>query len=593
MEFINERILNLCKELNIAEGKQTEEYLFTLEMVDLFYYKGNIGKIDIKTGFTDGSGDGGIDFIYTDDEVMYLIQGKTSDNLTIEDINNIFYKMKNTVEDFENGSYSHYSKKLKSVYKNVYDSLDDNKNIELILFTNTKLSEELLGKINKLKEKNEYSSFEIIVYDKEDIHRREVISYSDRDLIEEDAIKIFLNEDNKNDMLSYGENGIIVNVKATSIKSLYEKHSDNGLFSYNLREHVSQKNVDEGIELTIKNDKDNFWFYNNGITIGCEDFHKDGDKIKLYNFSIINGAQTTTKLGKSKLIDGKHDFPLVCKIVKSDLNNEKSRDFISKISEASNSQKPIKFRDLKSNDFQQIKLERGAANNKYPLAIEIKRGVKAKNYNKVREKWQRVTNEYIGQLILSCIFQKPGLARNSKNTIFSSKKMYQQVFVRKHDFDTLYDLVRLGHIYDEYSNRIIKETNDLDTIGIIRNGKLTILAIVCYLVKKQNREVIDYTSEEVYKDNLTKLLFTDYPNDDLILKLEDLFSFIIEKLEKIYEIKKESEKITSYSNFFKNEKLYELIIREFDDSYLKNFEKKMLNDLLDVFIKKKQTNSNL
>ena len=587
MEQKNEKILNLCRDLNLPEGKQTEEYLFTLEMVDLFYYKGNIGKIDIKTGFTDGTGDGGIDFIYTDDEVMYLIQGKSSENLTIEDISNVFYKIKNTVENFENESYAQYSKKLKSIYKNAYDGLDNDKNIEFVLFTNTKLNESILKKIDELKNKKEFSSFDITIYDKEDINRHEVISYSDRDLVEEDAIKIFLNNGNKNDMLAYGENGIIVNVKATSIKSLYEKHSENGLFSYNLREHVADKSVDEGIEQTIKNDKDNFWFYNNGITIGCEDFRKDGDKIKLYNFSIINGAQTTTKLGKSKLIDGKHDFSLVCKIVKSDLISEETKNFISKISEASNSQKPIKLRDLKSNDLQQLKLERGAASNKYPLAIEIKRGVKAKNYNKVREKWQRVTNEYIGQLILSCILQKPGLARNSKNTIFSSKKLYTQVFVRDHDFDTLYDLVRLGNIYTEYSNREIKEMNDLDTIGIMRNGKLTILAIVCYLIKKQKREVIDYTSEEVYKDNLTGLLFTDYPKDDLILKLEDLFSFIIEKLQKIYEIKKGSEKITSYSNFFKNEKMYEIIIREFDDNYLKNIEKKMLRELLYVFTEKK------
>lgn len=584
MEQKNEKIMNLCKDLSLAEGKQTEEYLFTLEMVDLFYYKGNIGKIDIKTGFTDGTGDGGIDFIYTDDEVMYLIQGKTSEDLTIEDISNVFYKMKNTVENFESGEYSQYSKKLKSVYKNVYDSLDDNKNIELVLFTNIKLNEEVLKKINKLREKPEFSSFEIIIHDKGDIERKEILAYSDRDLVEEDAVQIFLNKENKNDKLSYGENGIIVNVKATSIKSLYEKHSDSGLFSYNLREHVSQKNVDEGIEFTIKNDKDNFWFYNNGITIGCEDFIESGNKIKLYNFSIINGAQTTTKIGKSKLIDGKHDFPLVCKIVKSDLNNKKSREFIGKISEASNSQKPIKFRDLKSNDIQQKELEAKAGSNKYPLAIEIKRGVKAKNYNKVREKWQRVSNEYVGQLILSCVFQKPGIARNSKNTIFSSKKMYQQVFVRKHDFDTLYDLVRLGNIYDEYLNRVVKETNDIDTIGIMKNGKLTILAIVCYLIKKQRKIVVDHTSDEIYKDNLTGLLFTDYPKDDLNKKIEEIFKYIIRKLESLYEQKKEVEKITSFSNYFKNEKFYEIFIRELDE--IDDWDKEKLDSYMSVFLEK-------
>ena len=29
-----------------------------------------------------------------------------------------------------------------------------------------------------------------------------------------------------------------------------------------------------------------------------EDFHIDGDKISLYKFSIINGCQTTTMIGK-------------------------------------------------------------------------------------------------------------------------------------------------------------------------------------------------------------------------------------------------------------------------------------------------------
>lgn len=584
MEQRKEKILSLCQDLNLAEGKQTEEYLFTLEMVDLFYYKGNIGKIDIKTGFTDGTGDGGIDFIYTDDEVMYLVQGKTSDTLTIEEISNVFYKMKNTVENFESGSYSQYSKKLKSVYRNIYDSLDDNKNIEFVLFTNTKIKDALLKRISELKKKKEFSSFEITIYDKVDIEKKEILSYSDSDLVVEDSIQIFLNKNDKNNMLAYGENGRIVNVKATSIKYLYEKYADSGLFSYNLREHVAQKNVDEGIELTIKNDKDNFWFYNNGITIGCEHFDESGNKIKLFNFSIINGAQTTTKIGKSKFIDSKHDFPLVCKIVKSDLNNKKSRDFIGKISEASNSQKPIKFRDLKSNDFHQKELEARSGSNKYPLAIEIKRGVKAKNYYKVREKWQRVSNEYIGQLILSCIFQKPGMARNSKNTIFSSKKMYQQVFVRKHDFDTLYDLVRLGNIYDEYLNRVVKETNDVDTIGIMKNGKLTILAIVCYLVKKQRKIVIDHTSDEVYKDNLTGLLFTDYPKDDLNKKIEEIFKYIIRKLESLYEQKKEVEKITSFSNYFKNEKFYEIFIRELDE--IDDWDKEKLDSYMSVFLEK-------
>lgn len=580
----SEKILNLCKDINLTEGKLSKEYLFTIEMVDLFYFKGNIGQIDIKSGFTDGSNDGGIDFIYTDDETMYLIQGKSSESMSVEDIINVFYKMKNTVEDFEKENYSKYSRKLKSAFRNVYDSLDDNKNIEMVLFTNTKFNEQEQKKINERINHKDFSAYEITVFDIEDIEKKEVLSYQEYDLIKEASINLYLNSENTGNVLKYGENGLIVNVRASSIKHLYEQYSETGLFSYNLREHISQKNVDDAIELTIKKERENFWYYNNGITIGCKKFDHDGYRIKLFDFSIINGAQTTTNIGKSKLIDSKHDFPLVCKIVQSNIGENGGREFIGRISEASNSQKPIRFRDLKSNDFHQKNIYVNAAENKYPLAIEIKRGVKPQNYKKV-EKWQRVTNEYVGQLVLACIFQKPGLARNSKNTIFSSKKMYQQVFVRKFDFNTLYDLVRLGSIYDEYASRIIKETNDVDKIGIMKNGKLAILSIVCYLIKKQKGIVEDHTSEAVYSDNLSGLLFTDYPHDDLEKKISEVFDFIIRRLKSLYDQKKEIEKLTSYSNYFKNERFYEMFLRDFDEldsydteklsSYMKVFEEKM------------------
>ena len=98
-----------------------------------------------------------------------------------------------------------------------------------------------------------------------------------------------------------------------------------------------------------------------------------------------------------------------------------------KISEASNSQKPIKARDLKANAREQKMLQTKCAENKNALAIEIKRGVKPKNYYKV-EKWQRVTNEYIGQLILACLLQRPGSARSGKITIFTSEKLYNQIY---------------------------------------------------------------------------------------------------------------------------------------------------------------------
>lgn len=69
-----EKIKSMCNNLNISEGKLSDEYLFTINAVDLFFYKRNIVEIDIKSGFVDGPNDGGIDFIYSNTDKMYLFK---------------------------------------------------------------------------------------------------------------------------------------------------------------------------------------------------------------------------------------------------------------------------------------------------------------------------------------------------------------------------------------------------------------------------------------------------------------------------------------------------------------------------------------
>lgn len=551
-------------------------------MVDYFYYNKNIGEQDIRENFVDGSADGGIDYIFNKDDVMYLVQGKTSEGLSYEDIRNIFFKMNTTINNFEKMKYDSYSEKLKSTYLNAYDDLSENKNITLVLFTKTEFTENLKLKIDELKKEDFLCNYNVEIYDAKDIEFKVMTISSDKEFIKQDSIKL----SGAKNVLKYGENGIIVNIKASSLKRLYAKHYNDGLFSYNLREHISQKNVDDGIENTIKREKDNFWFYNNGITIGCEDFDIDGYVLKLYNFSIINGAQTTTKIGESKLIDNEYDFDIVCKVVKANdgLNDESG--FIMKISEASNSQKPIKARDLKANAREQKMLQNKCTENKNSLAIEIKRGVKPKNYYKV-EKWQRVTNEYVGQLILACLLQRPGSARSGKVTIFTSEKVYNQIYKnRKLDCDIIFDLVRIADKYEEFKNSYANDVADVDLIAACKNGKFTALAIIFYLYKRFHNIVENCFDEKLNDDNIVNTKLTlNYREDDYDKKINELFKFIIKKLSDIYEKKKESLKLTSYSNFFKTDKTYQdVILMEFDRILDDDWDRAKLEEYMKIFM---------
>lgn len=552
-------IRTICENLDIPDGKLTDEYLFTLVGMDYFFFNGNIGAKDIQDGFVDGANDGGIDFIHSSDETLFLIQGKSQSTMSGEELQNVFDKMYRTVKAFDDGKYDSFNKTLKSVYLNSRDNLPDNANTSFVLFTNAIINSEVLQKFYKNAENSHLKDFDIKVYDGNMIEVKSHTNDMENEFVEYDKIMI----EKANNCLEYGDNGVIVNIMASSLKDIFHKHQQNGLFNYNLREHISQKNVDSGIDNSIKKEPEYFWFYNNGVTFACEEFELDGNLIKLFNFSIINGAQTTTKIGKSPYISKEKDFCLVCKIVRTPKLKD-DFDFVAKISEASNSQKPIKLRDLRANKPEQKLLQIRSAKSGTPLAVEIKRGVRPSNYSKV-EKWQRVKNEYLGQLILSMLLQKPGTARSGKSHIFGSDKVYNQIFRRTHDFNTLYDLVKLGSLYDDFKVDFTKTSTNIEYIGIARNGKFVILSLIMYMTKRKRGIIADHLDENLMKDNVEGSLIQKYNEDDFEKILNEIFRYIIKVLNDIYKSKIDELKLTSYSNFFKTDKTYvNHILNEFD-----------------------------
>ena len=110
---------------------------------------------------------------------------------------------------------------------------------------------------------------------------------------------------------SQNEPAIVLNLCGCDLAELAIKYTNtslgrNILFGQNLREALGKSKTFDGMAKTIREEPEKFWFYNNGITILAEDYDterlKDDDKavekIILKNFSIINGAQTTSALGR-------------------------------------------------------------------------------------------------------------------------------------------------------------------------------------------------------------------------------------------------------------------------------------------------------
>lgn len=583
------KIRKLSETAGLDGGLLNDEFLFSIMFADLYFYNNEITKSDILDGFVDGSGDGGIDFILNDENNMYLIQSKTNGTISYQIILDSIHKISSTLRDLKEQSYMNYNNRLISNYLNTVDSFNQEYETVIYFVSSSIISEDVKNRIL-----THFSSNEDFTYKIEIIDGNQIIEEIERYKYSQVTVKSgSLRLDKTKNILKYEDiyEGIICNVKASSIKELFNKEKNRGLFIYNLREHVPSAVVDNAIDKTINKESNKFWFYNNGITIACENYRLDGYEIKFENFSIINGAQTTTRIGNSNQINTTKDFLVVAKVIKIDGSNKD--EFMAQISEASNSQKPIKFNDLKSNRREQKELQIRAMENKpRDLAIKIKRGVLPNNYKKVDQVWKKIENVKIAQLSYAFFYQNPGTAKNSPRVLFQQAEYYKKIFTpnnSKIDVNTLHDLVYLAYLYDEFKVEKVKsskldQTINLSEISFTKIGLFTVIAMLGYIIKFKRRLVKNYMDSTIYDYNIEGLLINeDLDPETLKSTLFATFGYLIsEIIVPTYNEFRRELGITSELNLLKSdlhyqEKLLSKLDKELNNQFREEFRVKVFS----------------
>lgn len=329
---------------------QHQDYHVFTEMCIKYYYfsDGNSFDQDIALSWlTDGANDGGIDAIINDPASegndVVIIQSKYYENTVLDSdaIAAEFIKIKGTIKDLQKNKVSEYNNKVVTAFRNATSQLEDNGEIRIVLFTSySPSSKREYTKLDKTM-KNALPDYSCELYCGAEIESE--IELSENGKLNVDFDK--LNIDQKDNFLKY-EDSIIVNISALSLQDLYTRRR-NGLLGRNLRYYIRQKAVDTGISDTIARTPEDFWYKNNGLVIVCDNYEIDGTVLKLTNFSIVNGGQTTNRISQ---VDISKDFYLQCKVVKTKGSTDDEKDqFILGIADATNSQKPIKPSDLKAN----------------------------------------------------------------------------------------------------------------------------------------------------------------------------------------------------------------------------------------------------
>ena len=365
--------------------------------------------------------------------------------------------------------------------------------------------------------------------------------------------------DAPNNFMRFGvEESLIVNISAMSLKNLYEQYGYRGLFAQNLRYYVKNAKIDGNIIESIQERPENFWYYNNGVILICDDYIIEGDRILVQKFSIINGGQTTKLVGET---DFGRDFFIQCKIIKNKYESEDDRlEFIANVAEATNTQKPIKDKDLIANRIEQRLLKKQLADA--GIYCQIKRGEKV-NKKLYPAAWQNTTNEELGQFLLSFVYQKPGTARGSKASICGNNERYNLLFNKKYNSGFLCDLLKIKAFYKLWANHVKKNDDGSDPykVGLVNNGMFfmtAIIGVVCKVYYRHNL-INQITTSVISEQKLEVVAQHDIDHPIFCLGLEKkeqffaLFEYCYTKFYRPgYEfLKTFKEKYNNYSNFTK------------------------------------------
>lgn len=299
---------------------------------------------------------------------------------------------------------------------------------------------------------------------------------SPKDFVNKGIFKLYNNES----IAFFGEEKSFLGmISANSLKENYFLYSTKGLFASNLRYYVKSAKIDSQIISTIENEPENFCYYNNGIIITCDDYKISDDELVLYNFSIVNGGQTTNLIGRTSFST---DFGIMCKVIKNkyDALDEKV-NFLSKVAEASNTQKPIKPKDLIANKKEQRMLQ--IQYKQAGVFLQIKRGEKIPK-DIYSQPWQNASNDQVAQMLYSTIYQFPGSAKNSKSKLLENDRIYNKLFRPQYNSDFLVSLQHISVAFNNWKKKLKKiEKASSMKLGLSKNCDLYYFAITGSIYK--------------------------------------------------------------------------------------------------------------
>lgn len=342
------------------------------------YYFSQCSIEEAALSVVDAADDNGIDGIYYSEKLkkLFIVQSKWSKNGKGEPSRGDLLKFNQGIKDLFDLNFDKFNDKIKqrsSTISSAFDAYDTKFEIILIdTYENSSMVNENLRPIE---------DFIIEMNNNGDDDAERLINFSRMNQSEIHTSIRQENQEQLNIEMGLSNWGVIStdlttdNQEIFSCKAYYGSISANEIsdwwikfkdkiFEKNIRKVLGRTDVNEEIENTLKDNPDLFWYLNNGITVIADKISKtavggnsrDIGTFKLENFSVINGAQTISSIGRFKEFHPDHDLSCVSINIRI-IEISDNLHFAKLITRANNRQNRIDGMDFASQDPEQLRIK--------------------------------------------------------------------------------------------------------------------------------------------------------------------------------------------------------------------------------------------